>query len=287
MNPRYANPWCSVHEDDANRVAAGQLRDTFDLAILDGAYGFGKASWDRVSLDDLHDWYRPHLEDTERLCAPSATLYLWNTAAGWARLDPEIRRRWTYARLITWDKAGTHGSDDGRPFPECAEVCAVYVRGEPIVHRVLRVREDGRESAWGNVWRMHHRSYAPEKLRHPSATARSSSNRRKHLDVVEWAAPLHPTQKPLAFADRIIRASSDPGSRIWVPFGGTLREALAATRIGIADPHEGRHVVTCEINQDGVDYLSPAIAEIEEARGGEPASQDPPERRLPTQARLW
>ena len=286
MTPRYANPWCAVYEADARHIAAEQDPHTFDLAIFDGAYGFGKGAWDRASLDGLPDWYRPHLEDADRLCEPSATLYLWNTAAGWARLDPLIRERWTFARLITWDKAGTHGSDDGLPFPECTEVCGVYVRGEPVVNRVLRVRDDGRESAWGNVWRMHHRSYAAEKLRHPTAKARSSGNRREHLDVVEWAAPLHPSQKPLAFAERMLQASSAPGSRVWVPFGGTLREALAAIQLGMADPGQGRHVVTCEINQDGDDYLGPAIAEIKQACGVVSAIQVP-EKRAPAQGRLW
>jgi hypothetical protein len=74
---------------------------------------------------------------------------------------------------------------------------------------------------------------------------------------------LHPCQKPLAFAERMIRASSRPGESVWVPFGGTLREAVAAERIARADRDEARRVITAELNQDGVDYIGPALRQMQ------------------------
>jgi site-specific DNA-methyltransferase (adenine-specific) len=78
---------------------------------------------------------------------------------------------------------------------------------------------------------------------------------------------LHPCQKPLLFAERMIRASSRPGDTVWVPFGGTLRELVAAERIARADPGEARRVVTCEINQDGRDYIGAALEQVEGRAG--------------------
>ena len=78
-------------------------------------------------------------------------------------------------------------------------------------------------------------------------------------------ATLHPCQKPLAFAERILRASSRPGSSIWVPFCGTARESVAAQRMARRDPAEARRVVAVDIDQDGRDYLGAVVAQL----GGE------------------
>jgi DNA modification methylase len=56
----------------------------------------------------------------------------------------------------------------------------------------------------------------------------------------------HPTEKPLLFADRIIRASSRPGDRILSVFSGTCREAVANHRL---QPEEARHVTSIEMNR--------------------------------------
>jgi hypothetical protein len=52
-----------------------------------------------------------------------------------------------------------------------------------------------------------------------------------------------------------------------VPFGGTLRELVAAERIARADPGEARRVVTCEINADGRDYIGAALEQVEGRAG--------------------
>jgi site-specific DNA-methyltransferase (adenine-specific) len=74
---------------------------------------------------------------------------------------------------------------------------------------------------------------------------------------------LHPCQKPIAFAERIIRASTRPGEHVWVPFGGTCREAVAAEWMARREPDEARQVVTCEIDQDGRDYLGAVVRQME------------------------
>ena len=85
-------------------------------------------------------------------------------------------------------------------------------------------------------------------------------------------ATLHACQKPLAFADRIIRASSRPAERVWTPFGGTCREAVAAEWMARAEPAEARQVVTCEIDQDGRDYLGAVVRQL---RGEDVRKRDP------------
>ena len=85
---RHRDDICEVWQGDAREVASSMADGSCSLAIVDGPYSCGKADWDRQGIDGLVDWYRPHLEDVGRVCGASASLYLWNTAEGWARLDP-------------------------------------------------------------------------------------------------------------------------------------------------------------------------------------------------------
>jgi len=256
--PRWSSPrtGSEVWQADAREVAARLPAGCASLAILDGPYGMGKAAWDRVPRGgSLADLYRGHLDDVGRVCAASASLYLWNTARGWAEVHPAVLAAgWKFRTLIVWDKEATPASFNPEVlWPSATEFCGHYVRGTPDWSRPADVKT--------NVWRLSFQSYADEKLR--------MSETVKHY---MWSRDaLHPSQKPLLFAERMLRASSRPGDTVWVPFGGTLREVVVAERMARADAGEARRVVTCELNADGVDYIGPAVAQAE----GLPVAVDP------------
>ena len=279
------------------------------LAILDGPYGLQKAAWDRVSLDALPEWYAPHLARVSSLLAPSASMYVWNTAEGWARLDPGIRALgWTFRALITWDKgiaslAGKIDTEGCRTWPDVTEVCGFYqrnaagarvreLRGGRTFSEVARlVGVDSRLPALWEGWPSVHGSCLPT----PAQWVRVGGSAAEFPALVApfsmpsgvsnvWTAPqvsgperlkgptgaaLHPCQKPLAFAERMIRASTRPGERVLVPFGGTCREAVICEWLARSEPEQARRYDVCELNADGVDYLGPVLAQIrgEDVRG--------------------
>ena len=86
-------------------------------------------------------------------------------------------------------------------------------------------------------------------------------------------ATLHPCQKPLLFARRIIEASSRPGETVFVPFGGTCRESVANEQIARLNPEDARRVVTVEQDEDGRDYIGAVLRSLGELppaeRGGQ------------------
>ena len=98
----------------------------------DGPYALKKASWDMMGIDGLADWYAPHVEAWGRVCAPSATVYLWGTDEGWARLDPVMRAHgWTFRVKVTWLKTNPpaqKGQDALTCWADFTEVCGVYQR---------------------------------------------------------------------------------------------------------------------------------------------------------------
>lgn len=334
------------------------------LAILDGPYAMGKAAWDRMKVDALPDWYAPHLARVSALLAPSASMYVWNTAEGWARLDPGIRALgWTFRALITWDKgiaslAGKIDTEGCRTWPDVTEVCGFYQR-EGIEAPDVAFAAGADDRNWVRLWLCAERDRAAIPLgrlkrlideaggagemltRHsfytsqwlmptveqwtilhrvwnehgdPAGRPYLQRQRSEAADAVidlkagkaylraeyeamrapfvlppgitnVWTAAqvsgaerlkgptgaaLHPCQKPLAFAERMIRASTRPGERVLVPFGGTCREAVICEWLARSEPEEVRRYDVVELNADGVDYLGPVLAQI---RGEDPRQQ--------------
>jgi hypothetical protein len=226
---------------------AAPLEPGYTLAILDGPYGIGKAAWDRMGVEGLAEWYRPHLERVGALLAASASMYVWNTAPGLKRLDPVIRDLgWTWRADVVWDKGGTPAVLASPAWPMIYEVAGCYTRGAP---------PDPTLPGLTAVWRMSHTEYASERLRGDGVLTSVK-------DGYQWAEPLHPCQKPLLFAERMIRASSRPGERVLIPFGGTLREAVVCEWLARSEPAEARRYDVCELNQDGPDYIGAALAQI-------------------------
>jgi len=251
MTPRWRSglTGSEVYEGDARIVAQTLPAGSVTCSILDGPYNLGKAEWDRVPRGGtLGDLYTGHLDDVNRLSAQSASLYVWNTSQGWAELHPLILARgWTFRSLIVWDKGGTPSVLSASAWPMTYEVCGCYTIGDAQPPRLENLTA---------IWRMSNTEYAHERLR-------GEGMLKSVKDGYTWAEPLHPCQKPLLFAERMIRASSRPGDTVWVPFGGTLREMVANERLSRSKQSDARKVISCELNLDDKDYIGPAIAQAQ------------------------
>jgi DNA modification methylase len=247
----------TVHELRAGRIHVGDwreadLRPGYSLAIVDGPYAMGTAAWDRMKLDDLADWYEPHLSRLTGLMAASASVYLWNTAAGWARLDPVMRGLgWTFRALIAWDKVtppALIGWRNMTTWIDQTESCGFYTRGAPGFNPG--------PCPPMSIWKYDaSNELRGEKLRMGGPVESKDG-------MYKCKESLHPCQKPLLFAERMIRASSRPGDHILVPFGGTCREAVVCEWLARSEPEQVREYDVCELNQDGRDYIGPVLAQI-------------------------
>lgn len=344
------------------------LEPGYTMAEVDGPYGLGVADWDRMGVDGLAEWYQPHLERLTSLMTPSATIYLWNTPDGWARLDPEMRRLgWTYESVVIWHKPNAPAKKaikNIRGWPDLTEFCGMYTRqgwakpggagqviayaaGESDQNKIRKwlyaerqraglkgdaleaaVNEAGgkgnmicRHSFTESQWCMP--TFDQWKALHIAWNKRGDPSGRPYLQRAErarvwvlsdaadhealraeyealraeyeaartpfvvpdgvgnvWTAPivdrperltgpdgdtLHPCQKPLLFAERMVRASTRSGDRVLVPFGGTCRIAVFLEGLFRDEPGQARYHDTCEMNADGADYLSAVLRRASEA----------------------
>jgi site-specific DNA-methyltransferase (adenine-specific) len=354
----------TIYEARAEDVYPLLTPGSVSLVHSDGPYAMKIAAWDRMKVSDLAAWYAPHIEAWGRLCAPSASIYHWGTAEGWAAVHPEyLRQGWTFRALITWDKglgflAGKCDVEGTRTWPTVTEVCGFYqregfdisamARGEVyqdldqqrcaieaarfltaerercgLTRRELSTHfpsrsggltgcvtnwEEGFNFPTWDIWHRLHtalngypgapylqrdlsRLYDEPSLRaeYESLRAEYESLRAEYESLrspftlppgitnvwtvgqvqgpermKENAGTLHPCQKPLKFADRIIRASSRPGDLILEPFGGTCRIAVACEQIARYKPADARQYVCVEMNADGVDYIGPVLKQIQD-----------------------
>jgi site-specific DNA-methyltransferase (adenine-specific) len=123
-----------VHTARAEDVYPTLEPGSVSMVWSDGPYAVGKDTWDRMKPADLPAWYEPHIREWGRICAPSATIYHWGTADGWARVHPVyLAAGWTFRALITWDKgiatlAGRLDTESMRTWPDVTEVCGFYQR---------------------------------------------------------------------------------------------------------------------------------------------------------------
>jgi hypothetical protein len=191
-----------------------------------------------------------------------------------------IKSQWcmpTFAQWCALHRAwNTEGAPEGRPYLQ-RDRSRVYDLDSAADHEALRSEYEALRSEYEALRSEY------EALRVPFFWEPGASN--------VWTVPqvagterlkdaggdtLHPCQKPLVFAERMIRASSRPGDTVFVPFGGTCREAVAAEQIAAAKAEEARRYIVVEADEEGRDYIGAAVAEI---RGGRWAAANP--------AQLW
>lgn len=102
--------------------------------IADGPYGLGKFPGEPNTVDNLGEWYAPHIAEWSRLALPETTLWFWCSEVGWAEVHPALKLNgWRYKAAHIWDKgighvAGNCNGDTIRGFPVVTEVCIQYVR---------------------------------------------------------------------------------------------------------------------------------------------------------------
>jgi len=102
--------------------------------ISDGAYGVRGFHGDTTGVEDLVEWYRPHVAAWEQAATASSTLWFWNTEIGWATVHPLlVAHGWEYVQTVTWDKGISHvaGNVNGktiRRMPIVSEVSVLYQR---------------------------------------------------------------------------------------------------------------------------------------------------------------
>ena len=219
---------------DATAEMSKMPAESIDLIVADPPYNLGKNYGNNIDLKDRDD-YRKFTQDwlTEavRILKPGGSLYCFMGVKFIARLYLMLEEEFdlTPQGWITWHY--TQGMGRKRGFSPRHEDILWFSKGAEarfnlddvrVPQKYYRKRNNMAGANPGDVWQFSHVHYcAAERLPHP-------------------------TQKPEALMERIIRASSDPGDVVLDPFLGSGTTARVANVLG-------RHAIGIDINPDYID----------------------------------
>ena len=227
---------------DAADEMARLPENSIDLIIADPPYNLGKDYGNNIDLKDRADYReftQSWLKEAVRILKPGGSLYCFMGVRFIARLYLLLEEEFglTPQGWITWHY--TQGMGRKRGFSPRHEDILWFSKGEGaafnlddvrVPQKYYRKRNNMAGANPGDVWQFSHVHYcAAERLPHP-------------------------TQKPEALIERIIKASSTPGDLVLDPFLGSGTTARVAQ---ILD----RRAIGIEINPDYIDMADGRLKE--------------------------
>ena len=219
---------------DAAVEMAKLKAESIDLIIADPPYNLGKNYGNNIDLKDRAEYQaftEGWLREAVRLLKPGGSLYCFMGVKfiAWLYLMLEEEFNLTPQGWITWHY--TQGMGRKRGFSPRHEDILWFSKGEDacfnlddvrVPQKYYRKRNNMAGANPGDVWQFSHVHYcAAERLPHP-------------------------TQKPEALIERIVRASSSPGDVVLDPFLGSGTTARVASVLGRAS-------LGIEINPDYIE----------------------------------
>jgi len=253
---------------DAVETLTTEIPDkSVDLVFADPPYNIGKSfngRKDRWPSDEAYlSWCYQWLELCIAKLKPTGSLYVMTATQNMPLFDLFLRQRFTILSRIVWayDSSGVQARN---------YFGSLY---EPILYCVA---DKDHYTFNADDILVEARTGATRKLidyRKPVPTVYNS----KKVPGNVWNIPRvryrmaeyenHPTQKPTALLDRIVRASSNPGDLVLDPFSGTFTTSFVAKALG-------RESIGIEAEEEYVKIGLRRLA-IQETYNGETLRREP------------
>jgi hypothetical protein len=224
--------------------------------IVDGPYGVAGFPGDLPTVDELANWYRPHIEEWARLSTPQTTLWFWGTEIGWANVHPLfVQNDWEYRSCHIWDKgmshvAGNSNTQTLRKLPVVTEVCVQYIKG-------ARFEVDGKKASMQD-WLRHEwkRTGLPFRLANDACEVLNAATRKYLTPDHLWYYP-----PPDAF-EKLARYANQHGKREGRPYFSIDGKKA----ISIDDWSRMRAKFKCEVGITNV-WREPQVSGTERIQG--------------------
>ncbi|HFT8009240.1 TPA: adenine-specific DNA-methyltransferase [Burkholderia cenocepacia] len=227
------------YSNEHHRILAGDVleglalieSESVDLIFADPPYNIGKdfdGFHDRVVESEYFEWCWRWLDECYRVLKPSGTFYLMNSTQNMPYLDIYCRDKYSILSRIVWsyDSSGVQA----RKF-----FGSLY---EPILHMVKNPKnytfnaQDILTEAKTGAKRglIDYRKDPPQPYNTTKVPGNVWEFSRVRFKMAEYEN--HPSQKPEALLERIVRASSNPGDLVLDPFSGSFTTGAVAKKLG-------------------------------------------------------
>lgn len=228
----YTNGMAAIHHGDSTQILQSIQDNSIDLIFADPPYNIGK------HFGDFKDAWESDAKYAEWCCEwltvciqklkPTGSLYVMTSTQAMPYLDLWLRDHLTIMSRIVWhyDSSGVQARK---------HYGSLY---EPILFAVkdprnytFNAKDIEVEAKTGAVRKLvDYRKPTPA----PYKTTKIPGNA-WYIPRVRYRMPEyenHPSQKPEALLERIIKASSNPGDVVLDPFAGTFTTCAVAQRLG-------------------------------------------------------
>ncbi|MCL9665410.1 site-specific DNA-methyltransferase [Curtobacterium albidum] len=229
------------------------------LIIADPPYNIGPAFGIEQEWKRSHDWLpwvREWLTECERVLAPGGSIFVYGIHHFIGFVQVEMYNLGLeYRRMFIWNYENGWSRSVKLPATHYEPVLW-FTKGEAFTYHVIREPYKSTDrlkhtiTKNGKVWTPHPDGrMAGDVWRFPTLAGRRFREERVN----------HPTQKPLALTDRIVRHFSNEGDLVVVPFAGSGTECVSAAR-------NGRHYWACDIKSEYVELAKRRLASTESDR---------------------
>ncbi len=233
MSEVFQNATAAIHFGDAIDVLNTSVADgSVDLIFADPPYNIGKRfgdSLDRWPSDDAYaDWCYEWIDLCLKKLKPSGSIYLMTSTQAMPHLDLYLRKRVTILSRIVWhyDSSGVQAR---RYYGSMYEPILFGVKdADHYVFNADDIRVEARTGATRKL--IDYRKAVPTQYNTTKVPGNVWFFPRVRYRMDEYEE--HPSQKPEALMERIIRASSRPGDVVLDPFSGTFTTCAVAQKLG-------------------------------------------------------
>ena len=216
----------TIRPGDTQALILDLPDQSVDLIIADIPYfGIVKEAWDNQwdSVEEYIGWLDRLFGQFARVLRDGKACYVYSAITHYPLVQLTLNRHLDYAATITWKKQ--RGRGNGWGFNR-EEIC-VNVKGD---HAFKKVETQ--------TLMLPHLRKGKLDYSNGKRTVRTRDHKLATSiwddipQVCSYRKQLHPTEKPVEMARRMIEASSEPGDVILVPFVGSGSELEACVRTG-------------------------------------------------------
>ena len=234
-----------------------QLEDkSIDLAIIDPPYNLDQGEWDTFkSHKEFMEFTKKYLDLVVKKLKKNASLYIFNTAFNSAFILEYLNtKKLFYKNWIIWFKKDGFSACK-KKYVNNQETILYFTKSESdFVFNTDDIREPYTSSdriaaaAKKGILKNGKRWYPNPNGKLCSDVWEFTSVRLTNKKNGKTVKQCHPTPKPEAMIERMIKASSNPGDIVLDLFSGTGTTAYVAKKLN-------RHFTGCENNKTYFEYI--------------------------------
>jgi len=251
----------TIYQGDAIQILKNDISDSsIDLIFVDPPYNIGKnfnGLIDKWATDDLYlEWCYEWIDLCLKKLKPHGSFYVMTSTQFIPYFDIYLRDKISILSRVIWsyDSSGVQAKNFYGSMYEPILFCAKDKKNYTFNSQDILV--EAKTGAKRNL--IDYRKNPPQPYNNEKVPGNVWDFPRVRYRMEEYEN--HPTQKPTALLERIIKASSNPGDLILDPFSGTFTTSYVAKKLG-------RKSIGIEINEDFAKIGLRRVQEMKEING--------------------